>query len=66
MRCFLILLAGAALATLALSPSLHRWLWYRIEPATPADHQPKYTIGGRIVTRDQWDEFYKQIGAVPA
>jgi hypothetical protein len=56
MKCFLVFLGLAAASTLALSPAVGRWLFYRDQPPTPPDWRPKYVIGGRIVTREQFNE----------
>lgn len=63
----------AATFTLLFSPTLRgallRLFFYRDFPEDPHGFEPKYVIGGRIVTReefDEWTERYAQIGAVPA
>lgn len=62
MKTTLIILLAAAL-TVALAPSATRAalrrFWQRDFPLTPYGLEPKYAIGGRYVTRE---EFMKRVG----
>ena len=55
-----LVLILAATFTLLFSPSLRgallRLFFYRDFPVTPYGLEPKYVIGGRIVTREQFEE----------
>lgn len=58
MKTTLIVILAAAL-TVACSPSLRhaagRLLFYRDFPETPYGLEPKYAIGGRYVTREEFE-----------
>jgi hypothetical protein len=60
MRCLARTLGFAVIAAFAVtllgSPSVNRWAWYHIPPATPADWAPKYRIGGQNVTAEQFQQ----------
>lgn len=43
------------LTGLAFSRIPHLGPLFHDQPETPADHQPKYAIGGRYVTREQFE-----------
>lgn len=56
----LLTLAAAATLTVLLSPTLRnaalRLLFVRDFPLTPYGFEPKYAIGGRYVTRAEFDQ----------
>lgn len=65
----LLAFAAGVLTGLALTRIPHLGPLFNDQPETPVDHEPKYAVGGRYVTKDEfneWTERYAQMGAVPA
>lgn len=66
----LLLFAAGVLTGLAFSRIPHYLDHYSTYSLPKPEHEgPKYAIGGRYVTRpefDEWTERYAQMGAVPA
>lgn len=60
MKTALIIVLAAAL-TVALAPTATRAalrrFWERDFPETPYGFEPKYMIGGRVVTKDEFNEW---------
>lgn len=55
MKCFLTFLGLAAAFTIAFSPAVRRAIFYRDQPVTPTGWEPKFAIGGRRVTREEFE-----------